>query len=198
MPTAPPPVCLLLSRPVTATSLMMDLTSSPNRDAPLPPSSLFWIDHTGKGTCQPMHPHWYWRDREKMVYWFFLSFYHSGKRCAAGLSTRVALARWLLTLGSSSLAAVPRNKRWDPHKWPHASPIRFLSSSRKTWKKTGDCFYWTPLQGYPWHPPDIVSSGRPPCFYSSNEMLDFSFSIKCFFLCGYFFTFLYRGDFLFY
>lgn len=26
----------------------------------------------------------------------------------------------------------------------------------------------------------------------------FFFSIKCFFLCGYFFTFLYRGDFLFY
>lgn len=124
-----------------------------------------------------------------MVYWFFLSFYHSGKRCAAGLSTRVALARWLLTLGSSSLAAVPRNKRWEPHKWPHASPIRFLSSSRKTWKKTGDCFYWTPLQGYPWHPPDIVSSGRPPCFYSSNEMLDFFFLLNVSFYVGIFLHF---------
>lgn len=54
MHTAPPPVCLLLSRPVTATSLMMGPTSSPSRDAPLPPSSPFWIAHTGKGTHRPM------------------------------------------------------------------------------------------------------------------------------------------------
>lgn len=77
----------------------------------------------------------------------------SGKRCAAELSTRVALVRWLLILGSSSLAAVPKNKRWDPHKWPQASLTHFPSSSRKTWRKTGDCFYRTPLQGHQWHPP---------------------------------------------
>lgn len=83
---------------------------------------------------------------------FFISL-SSGKRCAVGLSTRVALVRWLLTLDSSSLAAVPKNKRWDPHKWPQASLTHFPSSSRKTGKKTGDCFYRTPLQGRPWHPP---------------------------------------------
>lgn len=55
MPTAPPPACLLPSRPVTATSLTMVLTSSPSRDAPLPPSSLSWIDRTGRGTRQPIH-----------------------------------------------------------------------------------------------------------------------------------------------
>lgn len=57
MPTVQPPVCLLLSRPVTATSLMMDLTLNPNRDAPLLPFFLFWIVHTGKGTRGPMQLH---------------------------------------------------------------------------------------------------------------------------------------------
>lgn len=85
MPTAQPPVCLLLSRPVTVTSLMMDLTLSPNRDAPLPPSSHFWIDHTGKGTCQPIHLHWYWRDREWKVYLFFISFFPFRQKVCCGI-----------------------------------------------------------------------------------------------------------------
>lgn len=128
--------------------------------------------------------------------YLFLTFLitHSGKRCAAALSTRAALARWLLTLGSSSLAAVPKNKRWDPHKWPHASPIRFLSSSRKMWKKTGDCFYWTPPAGLSmasaWH----CLQWQTSMFLFLQWNVRFFFSIKCFFLCGYFFTFLYRGD----
>lgn len=89
------------------------------------------------------------RENVFSVYSFLLCFCffpYSGKRCAVGLSIRVALVRWLLTLASSSPAAVPKNKRWDPHKWPRAFLTQFLSSSRKTWKKTGDCFYWTPCR----------------------------------------------------
>lgn len=55
MLTAQPPVCLLPSHPVTATSLMTALILSPNRDALPPPSSLSWTDRTGRGTAHCSH-----------------------------------------------------------------------------------------------------------------------------------------------
>lgn len=55
MLTAQPPVCLLPSHPVTATSLMTALILSPNRDARPPPSSLSWTDCTGRGTARFSH-----------------------------------------------------------------------------------------------------------------------------------------------
>lgn len=49
MPTAQPPVCLLHSPRVTATSQTTAQTSSPNKDARPPPSSLSWTVCTGRG-----------------------------------------------------------------------------------------------------------------------------------------------------
>uniref|UniRef100_A0A3Q3R8J9 Signal peptide, CUB and EGF-like domain-containing protein 2 n=1 Tax=Monopterus albus TaxID=43700 RepID=A0A3Q3R8J9_MONAL len=49
MPIARPPVCLLPSLPVTATSQMMAQTSSPNKGARILLSSLSWTVPTGKG-----------------------------------------------------------------------------------------------------------------------------------------------------
>lgn len=147
MPSVQPPVCLLGSPPATATSQMMAQTSSPNKDARLPPSSLSWTVPIGKGYCS------YWTDNVqdtfflKAVFWTWfnskgcLLFLFLDKRCAVGLSIRVDLERWSLILDCSSPAAAPKSRRhWHPHKWPHAFPTRFLHSSQKTWKKPGDCF----------------------------------------------------------
>lgn len=158
MPTAQPPVCLLPSHPVTATSLMMGLTLSPNKDAQLLPSSLSWTAPTGKGQLMPalFSQFWFcrtvslncsvWYDKFGLETFSF-SVPHLGKRCAAGLSIRVGLERWLLTLDFSSLAAVPKNRRrWHLRKCLDTFQTHFLHSSQKMWKKTGDCFYWTPCR----------------------------------------------------
>lgn len=196
MPTARPPVCLLPSLPVTATSRTTVLTSSPSRGALRPPSSPSWTARTGKGTAAFSFSSWCLK-AEWGVCLTALCLLHL--QAEGVLRDRLQGPVRRGDHRSQALQALLQHQETEDtgvhNTSGHTSPRHASSSAPRRHERNlviAFCCIWYSLE--------IVSSGRPS-YFDTSIMLDssllFLYGMFLFFIYGYFW-FLYRVAFLFY